>query len=58
MTEHWTSAVVRSAAVLLLVSVAAFVAWSFLKHLIGPLLVALLLVMVYRVAFLGFRTRR
>ena len=58
MTSHWSTVAVRGVLALLVISLAAFVAWWLIKQLFVPLLVVLALLFVYRVAFLGFSARR
>jgi F0F1-type ATP synthase assembly protein I len=53
--EPWIGRLTKAAWTVVLAAVLVFVAWELLKRVLGPLLVVLLLVVVYRILLGQFR---
>jgi hypothetical protein len=55
--KHWTNALTKAAMTLLVAAFVAYAAWWLLRQLIVPIVVAIVLVGIYRLALGGFRHR-
>jgi CHASE2 domain-containing sensor protein len=53
--QSWTSGLTKAAWTLVVAAVLVFVAWKLLERVLGPLLVVLALIGIYRIALGVFR---
>lgn len=53
--QSWTGGLTKAAWTLVLAAGLTFVAWELLKRVLGPLLIVLALIVVYRIALGVFR---